>query len=329
MDVVDVLQNLERFGLVRLSKQRNDWYSMYCPFHSNGQEKKPSFGVLLHDQQRGSQMFPAGFCHCFTCSYANTLQGMIRDILRNHSISMSVDEWLAANVPGYVAELEGQELIPPELFKSVMASLAVKDLQQRVHSQQYIAESELASYRCVVPYMYERRLTDDIICRYDIGFDAKWVPPGKQKAVPCITFPVKDRDGHTLFLCRRSVQGKLYNYPEGVVKPLYGIDQLPSHCRSLIVCESCINALTCAVYGYNAVALMGTGNSYQIQQLKELGADEYVLCFDGDDAGRKATARMKRALSSVALVWQIDMPDGKDVNDCDKATFDNLYSTRY
>ena len=73
---------------------------------------------------------------------------------------------------------------------------------------------------------------------------------------------------------------------------------------------------------------MGTGNSLQIQQLKELGVDEFVLCMDGDDAGRKAAERLKRQLKSVAIVWVIDMPEGKDLNDCDKSTFDQLYLER-
>ena len=50
--------------------------------------------------------------------------------------------------------------------------------------------------------------------------------------------------------------------------------------------------------------------------------------MDGDDAGRKAAERLKRQLKSVAIVWVIDMPEGKDLNDCDKSTFDQLYLER-
>ena len=146
--------------------------------------------------------------------------------------------------------------------------------------------------------------------------------------MPCITFPVRDAEGRTLFFCRRSVEGKLYNYPNGVTKPVYGLDMIPADCKSVIICESIINALTLWVWGYVAVALMGTGNQYQLTQLKRLGVREFVLCMDGDEAGRKANSKLKNALKQVAIVSTVDMPDGKDVNDLDKSDFDNLYELR-
>ena len=129
-----------------------------------------------------------------------------------------------------------------------------------------------------------------------------------------------------MFFCRRSIAGKFFNYPTGVTKPVYGLYELPDNCKSVIVCESCFNALTCWVYGKPAVALLGTGNSYQIQQLKELGVNEFVLAFDPDEAGRKATEKLKCALHSVAIVWSYaNIPAGKDINDLTKDEFDNLY----
>ena len=51
--------------------------------------------------------------------------------------------------------------------------------------------------------------------------------------------------------------------------------------------------------------------------------------MDGDPAGQKATAKLKKALSDVAIVWTIKMPPDIDVNDCKvKADFDAFYSTR-
>jgi DNA primase len=50
--------------------------------------------------------------------------------------------------------------------------------------------------------------------------------------------------------------------------------------------------------------------------------------MDGDEAGRKATEKLKKALKSVAMVWVIHMPDGKDLNDCTKEEFEQLYARR-
>lgn len=327
MNVEDVLYKLQEQGLLRLSKISGEYFQIYCPIHNDGNEKKPSCGVLLHEQVKNGVTYPEGFCHCFACGYANTLPKMISDILSTRSISKSGEDWLKENVPGFVGETEFEYLLPQDTIDKLEIEYNLNYIKSHSESEEseYVSEDELASYRYTVPYMYERRLTDDIIEKYDIGVDMNWIPPGRKQKVPCITFPVRDIDGNTLFFCRRSIKGKIYNYPTGVTKPVYGIYELPENCKSIIVCESCINALTAEVYGYNAVALMGTGNSYQIDQLKKLGVSEYVICTDGDDAGRRAALKLKKSLKSVGLVWVIDMPDGKDLNDCDKKTFDELY----
>ena len=131
-----------------------------------------------------------------------------------------------------------------------------------------------------------------------------------------------------MFLCRRSIQGKFFHYPQGVEKSVYGIYELPKGVKSVVVAESCFNALTATNYGYAAVALLGTGTSYEIEQLKRLGVQEFVLCLDGDEAGQRGMLKLKRALSSVAVVWSIKMPIDKDINDCTKEEFDLLYSAR-
>ena len=86
--------------------------------------------------------------------------------------------------------------------------------------------------------------------------------------------------------------------------------------------------MTCWTYGYPAVALLGTGNAQQIQQLKELGVSEYVICMDGDDAGHRATKKLQNQLRHTAIIWTMSMPDNEDVNSIDRATFEKLYAER-
>lgn len=326
MDVELILEKLAEFGFVRLHKISGDYYQIYCPIHNDGKERRPSCGVLLRDQYKNGQMYPAGFTHCFSCSYANSLVGLITDILKTRNISKSGQDWLVENIPGFEPESDFEYLIPQSVFAAATNKFAIDNLRELAQPKMpYVSEAELASYRYTVPYMYERKLTDAIIEKYDVGYDGNWIPPGRKRPVPCITFPVRDREGHTLFFCRRSVQGKLYNYPDGVTKPVFGLDMIPEGCKSIVVCESIINALTAEVYGYDAVALMGTGNSYQIKQLRELGVNEFVLALDGDDAGRRGASKLKNALKDVGLVWTMSMPDGKDVNDLSQLEFDTLY----
>lgn len=327
LDIQVVLDKLESMKLIRTSRQVGNYMQIYCPFHSDGNEKKPSCGILLSDEYRNGHHYPAGFCHCFACSYAKPLESMISDLLKNHSIQKSGLDWLKENIPGFDGDASNFDyLLDSGTVASLVSKFAVEYIKNYgSDAVQYVSESELATYRYTVPYMYDRKLTDDIIDKFDVGYDANWVAPGRKRPTPCITFPVRDKSGRTLFLCRRSITGKLFNYPVGVTKPVYGLYELPDNCKSVVVCESCFNALTCWRYGKPAVALLGTGNTYQIQQLKELGVNEFILAFDPDDAGKRATAKLKRALKSVAIVWSyINIPIGKDINDITKEEFDAL-----
>ena len=329
MDVSLILEKLESLGFLRTAKITGNYQQIYCPFHNDGNEKKPSCGVLLHDEYRGGQHYPEGWFHCFSCGASYTIQQAITEMLKIHNISKSGKDWLVENIPGFNPDIEFDSLLPESTIIGLNDKYAANYVKSLVKSTtSYVTEDELSKYRFTVPYMYERKLTDEIIQKYDIGVDIHWLPPGRKKEVPCITFPVRDRFGNTLFIARRSIKGKLFHYPEGVVKPLYGLDMIPAGCKSVIIAESCFNALTAVSYGYNAVALLGTGNSYQINQLKQLGVSEYVICTDGDEAGRRAAKKLKAQLSSVAVVWVVPMLEGKDLNDLSKSEFDDLYARR-
>ena len=329
-DITEVLKVLQDNGLIRVSKRTGNYMQIYCPIHSDGNEKKPSCGVLLNDEMRNGKKYPAGLFHCFSCGFAKKLPDAISEILKNKSISMSGIEWLKENVPdfedSYYGDTDFEYLIPRDIMQNLNDKFALQYLSSKTKTTpQYVSEEELARYRFTVPYMYERKLTDELIEKFDIGFDENWIPPGRTKKTPCITFPVRDIKGRTLFLCRRSIQGKLFNYPQGVTKPVYGIYELPKDCKSVVVCESCFNALTSWRYGRPAVALLGTGNPYQIQQLKQIGAREFILALDSDDAGQRGSEKLKKALMSVAIVYIVSgIPAGKDLNDLTEEEYNQL-----
>lgn len=331
VDPESVIQKVGEMGLIDIIRPVGDWYQCRCPIHAGGKEKKPSCGISLREQYRGGKRYPALFTHCFSCGLAKPLSDVLTEVLKQKGIGKSGLDWLKENVPGFEAdEVDFDYLIPSD----VASILQEKYLPDYTNSQiisetvNYVPESELASYRLTVPYMYQRGLTDEIIEKYDIGYDANFIPPGRKKPMPCVTFPVKDIKGNTLFLCRRSVQGKFFHYPQGVEKSVYGLYELPKGAKSIIVCESCFNALSCVKWGYPAVALLGTGTSYEIEQLKQLGVQEFVLCLDGDEAGQRGMEKLKRALRSVAIVWTVKMPVDKDVNDCTREEFEQFYQAR-
>lgn len=329
MDIEKVVLKLQSQGMIRPNRIVGQYYTMCCPFHNNGNEKKPSAGIRLSEEYRNGQMYPAGFFHCFSCRKALILQDFIKELLIIHDISTPVEMWMEQNIDGFNPNVEFEYLVPRDMMKALNDKFAIQDLKAKTSTDQvYIDESELSQYRFTVQYMYDRKLTDSVIELFDVGYDANFIPYGRKKPVPSVTFPVRDTSGRTLFICRRSIEGKAFYLPKGVEKPLYGLYELPKGCKSAIIAESCFNVLTSYVYGYPCVGLLGTGTPYQIQQLKSLGVNEFVIATDPDDAGDKGAAKLKRELKQVAMVRRMNLPEGKDLNDLTKEEFDICYRNR-
>ena len=335
-DVEKALDYMEQSNLIRLARSASssNWQQLYCPFHNNGQERKPSCGCSLVSEIRNGQEYPIGMWHCFACGASYSFANGIKQILTLKGSSVEAHPFLKPFMEGQI-QTDLSSLIPPDMMASLVNKYAAESLRLRIQGKQtFVSEGELKSYRFTVPYMYQRRLTDAVIAKYDVGFDGKFIPPGRRKSLPCVTFPVRDIQGRTLFICRRSIEGKFFNLPTNVEKPVYGIYELPADAKEVIICESIFNALTCVVYGRPAVALLGTGTPYQINQLKRLGAASYVICLDNDEAGRRGTAKLKKALSESAMVWTMtvpgseDAPEGRDVNDLEYAEFEQCYAMR-
>lgn len=282
-----------------------------CPIHAGGQERNPSCGISIINQEG----VPAGTVHCFTCGYTATLEQMISHCFGKDDDGVFGREWLIKNF--LTISIENRKDI-------------ILDLQRGNNkiTNNYITEEELDSYRYYHPYMYKRRLTDEVIEQFDVGYDNHFELKdkfGKVKSVlRCLTFPVRDINGNTLFIARRSVDIKFFHYPEGINKPVYGLYELPKDAKEVIVCESILNALTCYVYGKPAVALLGLGTEYQYDQLRKLGCRKIITALDPDNAGQRATARLKKALNGSKLVTSYIIPEGKDINDLEKEEFENL-----
>ena len=284
-----------------------DNYMVCCPIHKNGQEHKPSMGI--HKK--------TGVCHCFACDWVGSLAELISLCFGYADFGAFGKKWLVKNF--LTLEVENRKELEIDLNR--------KPVQKSIN---YVSEQELDSYRYYHPYMYERRLTNEIIEKFDIGYD---------KNSSCITFPVRDITGGTLFVARRSVKTKFFNYPSGVEKPLYGLYELMTcnfisgerHSGSVIVCESMLDALTCWVYCKPAVALNGLGNELQFKQLRELPCRKLILATDNDERGMEARDRIQKNVPNKIItqyiIPQIKRPNGKvtkDINDLELDEFDNL-----
>ena len=309
--LIELRKQLELNGVKRFAKFIDSGKNIQtnCPFHKEGQERKPSFGINKN----------TGECHCFGCGWSGTLSEMISNCFGKDDFGVYGNKWLIRNFLSVA--VESRPDIDVDFYRRKKITSETK---------KYISEQELDSYRYTHPYMYKRKLTDEIIDLFDIGYD---------KSTECITFPNRDINGNCLFIARRSVKTKFFNYPQDVEKPVYGLYELnatrnvnghnvhilPNFPNEIIICESMIDALTCWVYGKYAVALNGTGNENQFKTLRNMPNRKFILATDMDEAGLKARERIRQSLGNKLVteyVWDINV--AKDINDMNKEYFDSL-----
>lgn len=303
--LIELRKQLELNGVKRFAKFIDSGNNIQtnCPFHKEGQERKPSFGINKN----------TGECHCFGCGWSGTFSEMISNCFGKDDFGVYGDKWLIRNFVSVAVESR------PDIDVDFCRRKKITP-----ETKKYISEQELDSYRYTHPYMYKRKLTDEIIDLFDIGYD---------KNTECITFPNRDINGNCLFIARRSVKTKFFNYPQDVEKPVYGLYECNICAKTIknwfpneiIICESMIDALTCWVYGKYAVALNGTGNENQFKTLRNMPNRKFILATDMDEAGLKARERIKQSLGNKLVteyVWDINV--AKDINDMSKEYFESL-----
>ena len=303
--LIELRKQLELNGVKRFAKFIDSGNNIQtnCPFHKEGQERKPSFGINKN----------TGECHCFGCGWSGTLSEMISNCFGKDDFGVYGNKWLIRNFLSVAVESR------PDIDVDFCRRKKITS-----ETKKYISEQELDSYRYTHPYMYKRKLTDEIIDLFDIGYD---------KNTECITFPNRDINGNCLFVARRSVKTKFFNYPQDVEKPVYGLYECNICAKTIknwfpdeiIICESMLDALTCWVYGKYAVALNGTGNENQFKTLRNMPNRKFILATDMDEAGLKARERIRQSLGNKLVteyVWDINV--AKDINDMNKEYFDSL-----
>lgn len=278
------LRGINRFQQI---KEGVDNIQTTCPFHKGGQEKKPSFGINK----------TTGKAHCFTCGWSGDLTTLISQLFGRDDGGKFGKNWL----------LKRYNSIQVECRPNILETFTGRENTYIQKESPSITEEELDKYRYIHPYMYERGLTDEIIERFDIGYDRE------RKE---ITFPVRDIEGRCVFVAGRSTERKFFRLPKGMDKPIYcsHLFRYGTYTRAYIT-ESFLNCLTCWKYDKPAMAMIGTGNKKQYEILNNLPVREYILAFDPDEAGRKATERFKKNVKNKIIKELQYEEEGKDIND--------------
>lgn len=273
-----------------------------CPYHGNGQERRPSAGIKKSD----------GTFHCFACNEVHTLPEVISYCFgKDDMFGRWGMKWIIKNfVSIAVEEREDVEIDLERNHTSHKNSILDN---YNTNKSNVVTETELDSYRYYHEYWEDRGITDDdIIELFDLGYDIE---------TDCITFPVRDEDGNCLFVAKRSVKTKWFNYPKDVDKPLYGLYELKESkvaINKLFITESMIDTLLLWQAGLPSVALNGTGSALQFEQLRHLPWRHYVLATDNDKAGQEARNKIRQNVRNK-MFTEIEFPYYiKDIGDLGK-----------
>ena len=299
--IIDELRsqlNTNGIKLLDVVRDTPDNIMVSCPYHKGGQERRPSAGIKKSD----------GVFHCFACGETHSINEMISYCFgkTDDLVGAFGWNWLLKNF--LTVSVEDRRDLNLDLTRNNNSNFPVR----------FVTEEELDKYRVYHKYMWKRKMTPEVVDMFDVGYD---------EDTKCITFPVRDVKGNCLFIARRSVNSKFFNYPAGVEKPVYGLyelSQLHEFPKEIIICESMIDCITAWVYGKYAVALNGLGNELQFRQLNNMPCRKFILATDNDNAGKSARLRLRKCLKGKIITEYILPNNRKDINDLSKEEFDNL-----
>ncbi len=318
---------------VRLTRAGHEFKGL-CPFHK---EKSPSFTV--NDQK--------GFYHCFGCG----AHGDAISFLREHDNLpfMEAVEQLAARAGLAVPQPTPEEQARFERQRGL------HDLTEAACTF-FQASLRKPAGRAALAYLRDRGLDDEALALFRLGYApadgqallsalkadgfelesmievglARQPEDGRSPYAffrNRVMFPVEDRRGRVVAFGGRILEGdgpKYINSPDHALfhkgQLLYGLARARKTAHQghgVVVAEGYMDVIALVRAGFQA-AVAPLGTALTEAQLKELWkiAKTPVLCFDGDEAGRRAAWRAAdRALpmlepdQSIRIAY---LPAGED-----------------
>ncbi|AGA35130.1 DNA primase [Thioalkalivibrio nitratireducens DSM 14787] len=325
LERTDVVELIQRY--VPLKKAGSE-FAACCPFHS---EKTPSFYVSPRKQ----------FYHCFGCGAHGTA---ISFLMEHENLSFpeavgQLAEWTGLEVPRD-ADPAGRD--------------PTRHLLDALEAAATFYREQLKASRAAIDYLEGRGIDGATARDYALGWapgdgnslaqalrgrfdNDTLVAAGlvsrrddgrlRDRFRARIMFPIRDRRGRvTGFGARLIAAGepKYLNSPESAVfhkgHTVYGLFEArkaETRLSELVVTEGYMDVVGLARAGFRrAVACMGTALTRDHLDLLFRQVPRLVLCFDGDDAGRRAAWRsIEQALPVIRGLREIRvlfLPEGDD-----------------
>jgi DNA primase len=329
-DILDVIR-----PVVSLTRKGKDHVGL-CPFHN---DHKPSLSV-----SSSKQIFK-----CWSCGAGGDAIAFVQKF---HHLEFREALAMLADRAGIRVGAAGPEARDGELREKLFAASAwaSQHFQRNLAGERGRGARDYAASRGVAPATmarfgmgYALDAWDDILAaarrtglRPEILQQSGLVASKDSGRIydrfrHRLIFPICDAGGRPIAFGGRALgddPAKYLNSPETSLfsksRVLYGLPQARAAVRAqdtAIIVEGYLDAVMLHQHGFeNVLATLGTAlTDAHVKILRSL-ARKVILCFDGDDAGRRAAQRgVEVALRTNAEVWVVLLAGDKDPADCVKA----------
>lgn len=332
VDIVDVISEY-----VQLKKQGRNYFGL-CPLHG---EKTPSFSVSAEKQ----------IFHCFGCGAGGNVFTFIMEMEGCSFVDAVVKlskktNVVLENVPASAATVHHdrtvQEMLRAhELLQKLYHHLLVNTtegqkalfyLQQRGLSQEIIKKFQIGyspnSWNMQTTYLQKRGFSLENMERAGLLIrrqNGEFLDRFRDR----IMFPIWDQQGRTVAFGGRILhespnEPKYMNSPETI---LYQKGKLlfPMHLartgirktKKIVLFEGYMDVISAWNAGVDyGVATLGTALSLEQATTMKRLADEVIICFDGDNAGKNATLKAAEILQQADVHVEVaNLPDNLDPDD--------------
>jgi DNA primase len=182
------------------------------------------------------------------------------------------------------------------------------DLEETIKGRpEYFMEADTSRFPI---WAYDRGFTEETLKKWGCG----------TTEYNDLVIPIHDIDDRLVgSVTRRTNAVPKYMYSKGLQKSrvMFGANKLEGHHKYICITEGSLDTMWLTQNGYPSVAILGaTMSKAQLDILRSLKTEEYILCFDNDTAGQKAISRAMLDISTSFMVSYIKMPKKyKDVQD--------------
>lgn len=326
----DIVSTISKY--LRMEKKGKNYWAC-CPFHH---EKTPSFCVNEYEQ----------FFHCFGCKEGGDVIKFIQ--MYDSCDFMTAVSKLAESVGMELPQFDESEEIAKQKQEKTTASQILK-----LTHEHYINNLKQTPNNPALAYLQKRKIKPEFIEKFKIGYSKDWTSlvyeltkkgfskeamkkagVVDEKDGKCfdsmagrLVFPIIDTNEQCLgFSARNLVNNDFAKYKNTAQtllfnksKMMIGMNLLKSlkqrqSIKYILVVEGQIDVITMHQNGFDsAVACMGTALTKEHARELKRFSENIVLCFDGDEAGKKATLNSIEILSEYDFnIKVVSLPDKCD-----------------